>query len=181
MESSAAALQQVIAAWVQAIGSIIAIGIAIWVPMREARNVQRERKQDKADALRAIGTVMEIASRLVRNHVCEIGRRSPDDGLLRYNVNRQAFGRAILSLDAIELHSLPTASIVNAVANAAFDARRAEVLLIEVQDWINSLDVPRKTTLDELEVIAGRLEESLLTVMRCADLLDAGADTPVLR
>lgn len=66
MESNAAALQQVIAAWVQAIGSIIAIGIAIWVPMRQARNVQRERKQDKADALRAIGTVMEIASRLVR-------------------------------------------------------------------------------------------------------------------
>lgn len=96
-------------------------------------------------------------------------------------MNRQAFGRAIRSLDAIELHSLPTASIVNAVANAAFDARRAEVLLIEVQDWINSLDVPRKATLDELEVIAGRLEESLLTVMRCADLLDAGADTPVLR
>ncbi|MDQ7981930.1 hypothetical protein QYH69_32420 [Paraburkholderia sp. SARCC-3016] len=37
MDASAAAVQQAYAAWVQAIGSVIAIGVAIYVPYRQRR------------------------------------------------------------------------------------------------------------------------------------------------
>ena len=42
------------AAWVQAIGSIIAIGIAIWVPFRLAKDSQNKQEAEKVSLSRVI-------------------------------------------------------------------------------------------------------------------------------
>ncbi|WP_186125977.1 hypothetical protein [Burkholderia gladioli] len=70
MDANAAAVQQAYAAWVQAIGSIIAIGVAIYVPFRQRRDEMRVRElhywSERADIERRIVSVAQDLWNLVQ-------------------------------------------------------------------------------------------------------------------
>lgn len=70
MDASGAAVQQAYAAWVQAIGSIIGLAIAIYVPFQQRRHEMRQREfrywTERADVEHRMLIVAEDLGRYVR-------------------------------------------------------------------------------------------------------------------
>jgi len=122
MNSEAAAVQQVIAAWVQAIGSVLAIGAAFLVVWLQTRAAAKLRRSDMLDRLEGIAAVLGIA----RRRADEMHQRALT---LPADKGRKFLGNAIeirvrVAFAAVEEISIGSAHTAVS-AEAVIDARTA--------------------------------------------------------
>ena len=100
----------VLAAWVQGIGSVVAIGAAIFISSQERRHAQRERKAaEEAFALLAIGLATQ-ALELSRDAQNGLERRE-------IKVSEDNVATVLDTLDRLPMEKMPTAEFALAYVN----------------------------------------------------------------
>jgi hypothetical protein len=108
----------VAAAWVQAVGSIIAIGAAIWISRVEASRVRAEKRQERIDHISLIQGVANMAYLHIRQTAQQI---KEDDSALEYrgfdSTISENLSTALLRFDIEKLRSPPGAASVIGLAN----------------------------------------------------------------
>lgn len=153
------------AAWVQAIGAIVAIAIAIWVPARQAQSARREARRDKADSIRAIRALGWLSVRATIDWWGSVfqGENSFD---------QEGFNRGMHAFKGIPMHTLPTPRAVRAVSelqgmlpkllNAVQDARSAGAKgydVTRIQEFHGNADRLIKEAASKLDLLTDVAQE----------------------
>jgi len=141
------------AAWVQAIGSVAAIGSAIWISQQQYRLARAERRQDRIDHISLLQGIANLAYHHVRQTAELV--RTEGAGLAHGHFDRetgQNLSALLLQFDPQKLRSPPGAlgvvSLANACARAADYAEAAGKLLHKGENAWVAME-------DELEAWAG--------------------------
>jgi hypothetical protein len=74
-------------AWVQAVGSVLAIGIAIWIPYRQTKSARDELAVDRSKRARALFGFMMPETFRVRDKITDVRgslAKGPQLGLLPF-------------------------------------------------------------------------------------------------
>lgn len=127
------------ASWVQAIGSIAAIGVAVWIPYDQANKRSRELKQDKVDrrqeyADRQIAK-LESAAQLVESLgddilvVCRAAMQSQKSGDITNRRRARFLSRSLEAVQRMDLHDMPYAVIAQPTIQIMHLARSSVELL----------------------------------------------------
>jgi len=125
---------QGLSAWVQALGSLFALGIAIWLPIHQSN-------REKAKAIRnevkfsykqvnfiwsAVGMLIDESQGLIENI-----EKDPYP-ISKFNADQtKAFGSILLSLDEFPIHELGTAPLVTMALGMRKDCHKVADLIIK--------------------------------------------------
>ncbi|WP_043345482.1 hypothetical protein [Cupriavidus basilensis] len=104
--------------WVQFLGAMIGIFIAIAVPAVQTHSSKKMDRRDKAQALRATVEVIRIGAKLATTAHTAV--KGPTQGRTYFpnDYDPSHFAHALQLLDGIEVHRLPTPGAVKAVVDA---------------------------------------------------------------
>jgi ABC-type nickel/cobalt efflux system permease component RcnA len=110
------------AAWVQGIGSVLAIGAAIWISREQIRQDRRKEQAHHAERIETILVLVHEALRLIREplHLDEWDYFTGDTPIF----DRRDFKQIAKALKDVPLHDLPP-RIVRAILKAAQSAKQA--------------------------------------------------------
>lgn len=112
-----------LAAWVQAVGSILALGVAIWIASQQARQAASERVEQRRETAAAVAAVAQAAVTLIGEAEAEFNHnvRGPPfdragiiDDYLRNDYRPQQFQDLADLFLRIALEKLQSASLVPA-------------------------------------------------------------------
>ena len=137
------------AAWVQAIGSILAIVGAVGVAIWQARKAQQQTlftidQQRKADHLRSARTLMEIAKAALKLQVHVAGKLGSREAIYNAAPDRLPFDLPEVvalerALNKIEVHTLP-AELVSLALIVAATFRQFHIKVAMVLDTHRQMD-----------------------------------------
>lgn len=147
------------ASWVQAIGSIAAIGVAIWIPYDQSRSRSAELSQEKISRRKEYVdhqiAKLESAAQLVESlgHdieiVCRAAQKSEKLGDIT-NFRRSRFlSRSIDAIQRIDLHDMPYAVIAQPTIELLHQARASIELMQYLQNPNALPDVAYPLSVDE--------------------------------
>lgn len=169
-----------LASWVQAIGSLLALAVAIGVARQQGRqsrklfrdqvnHVSEEARLQRIASLRATVEVAEIVAR----RVIEVSRRMPDiiiegSALL----HRDALEAAALWIARLPIYELPGALVAREVQNIALYANRMHKVLDQISTQGYQSDESQKS----LRVLNGAPEKALVSLTSFADEYSGGVE-----
>lgn len=122
MDSATAATQQVIAAWVQAVGALLAIAVAIWISRRQTKQAAED---DTQRTIRRRTEMLEIVLAMTADMASTI-RRLPNwmdqdtlavEDMDEFEVERAGFIRSIERLGDVPLFELGSAHVAFAIGD----------------------------------------------------------------
>ena len=161
---------QTAAAWVQAVGSVVAIGIAIAIPaMQHRADLARETEAKRIEDARVLGIAEQVAGGALNTFLVIADRRGDtsygeDDEERR--TQREGLSGLLRSLEAFPLLQFPTPRAASAVIGLRYTLSRA-LLDIPVNDnqthagshqrllpWLTAIGM----AYDSLECLAEQLE-----------------------
>jgi len=126
-----------LAAWVQAVFSVAAIGIAIWAPIWHA---QRQSKENAKRLLGNVSAIADDAARLVQEFADALASEGERIGYDMFATAKE-WEHTLSALGAIPLHDLPSHQIVRDLLelrrtfDAAYTPRRNFDPFEENRDW----------------------------------------------
>ena len=151
-----------IAAWVQTFGALLALGVAIWIPTRQAKAAQAERlqllrreqqereqaTQDRVEKLFAIGF---FAQQQLKELLDVFEKRPPDQirSYLKTSHSGEALRALIRSVNEIPIFDLPNAAFVTLglqmreICNRGVEQVELAIERLgkcEMSTWYDSLD-----------------------------------------
>ncbi|MBB2918289.1 hypothetical protein [Cupriavidus alkaliphilus] len=165
MENNAAALQQVIAAWVQAVGSILAIcaaiGIAWWQRKEDRRHESQQAANDEKRLLLnvlKIGNEVKLAVQAAYEYRTDPANGDTPDQRHR-EIRRLEYG--IQAISGIPLHQLPSINAIGALMELRAIAAETSVLIGQIQgtrggaEWVARRFEPlsRRASVQEQDLI----------------------------
>ena len=107
------------AAWLQAILSVAAICIAIYVPYRQhnraAKLAERHRKEDRLESLEAASAIAVNAMKLIQNAWDGTKSEANTHGYLLHQHDPREFDIAANALEGIELATLPDWELIEPI------------------------------------------------------------------
>lgn len=154
---------EAITGWVQGLGALIGIGIAVWVPMRQAKITHLAAQREKAESLRAVRALAWISVRAASSWWASVLQG-------RNTFNRTEFERGLKALDNVPLHELPTAGAVLAVS----DLRDILPQLLQITAVAHANN--REGTLEDRQKRTAQFFAIERDAYKCLDQLTAIAD-----
>ena len=159
---------QTAAAWVQAVGSVVAIGIAIAVPAVQHRaDSRRKALHDRQDAGRLLGIAAQLATSCLATMVAIYqARRNVDhqESQEERRIQYQAITDVLACLEGIPMERMPSAGAARRLLGLRFAIRSAsDIIEHERPDWLPG-GLERSTPWAEIigmtqEIISAIMEE----------------------
>jgi hypothetical protein len=125
------------AAWFQAIGSLVAIVIAIYVPYAQRKNAEQETRFDRARRLRVATQVIKLCIDCAAAWIEEIERSAESTEITVPVFDLAVFARLVQALDSFEIQNLPTPDALTMVLSAAHCARKLSAAQQTAKDEVD--------------------------------------------
>lgn len=162
------------AAWVQAIGSLVAIGIAIYVPYAQRRNSEREKRFDHARRLRIATQAVRFCIDFADAWIAEIEFSKYAEKMFSSPFNLPAFERLVAVLDSVEIHNLPTTNAFTLVTNATYWARMLSNTQQAAKEEVESQGVVSKKSEAEIRKGHGFLTDNYNKLLNECIVVETG-------
>ena len=169
-----------LASWAQAIGSLVALVVAIgvaWWQGSQSRKLFRDQINHAAEEARlqriaSLRATVEVAE-IVARRVIEVARKMPDiiiEGSAP--VHREALEAAALWIAKLPIYELPGALVARDVQNIALYANRMHKVLDQISTQGYQSDESRRS----LWVLHGAPERALVSLTSFADDYSGGVE-----
>jgi hypothetical protein len=126
------------AAWVQAVGTLIALAIAIAIPVWQAQREARDHRKGVSDSLLAMAAVATRILTAVQHDVKEFDELGMREGKWWVvEMSDDAYERYINCLLQIPLHSMPDDETVRALIDITESAQKCRNLILAAAKPVN--------------------------------------------